>query len=225
MAGKLEILVQDDASEFNVAEVLPPIFSPVRNSERLGFASNCNAGAMRARGDVLLFLNQDTRAREGWFEPLMNLFEKKPLIGIVGPKLAIHNGTEDSIQSCGGLYDGRGGPFHRYLGYAADHWLVNICERVSWTTGAALAIRRNVFNACNGFDPAYRIGYFEDVDLCEKAKAIGYEVWYQPEAVFEHRAGSTGGIPPEIFKANSLLFHRRWDAKITPDTQAVMVNY
>ena len=240
--GKLEILVQDDCSDtFDVMEVLPPVFCPARNAERLGFAGNCNAGATRAKGDILLFLNQDTKARDDWVAPLLNLFETNPKVGIVGPKLIISNpvigivgpahapgsGIEiiDTIQSCGGLYDAHGGPYHRYLGYAADDWRVNICERISWTTGAALAIRRNLFNACMGFDVAYEIGYFEDVDLCEKAKRFGYAVWYQPESVFEHKAGSTGGIPPHVFKQNSILFHSRWDKVIVPDTTAVMVNY
>lgn len=224
-------------------EVLPPVFCPARNAERLGFAGNCNAGAARAKGDILLFLNQDTKARDGWIAPLLNLFETNPKVGIVGPKLItsqlhrVENPTKekdgsemvglilDDIQSCGGLYDVHGGPYHRYLGYAADDWRVNVCERVSWTTGAALAIRHNLFNACIGFDVTYELGYFEDVDLCEKAKRFGYEVWYQPESVFEHKAGSTGGIPPHIFRQNSLLFHSRWDKVIVPDTTAVMVNY
>src|SRR3990167_5928904 len=48
-AGKLEILVQDDCSDtFDVMEILPPIFCPARNAERLGFSGNCNAGAARA---------------------------------------------------------------------------------------------------------------------------------------------------------------------------------
>src|SRR3990167_2706691 len=239
-AGKLESLVQDDCSDtFDVMEGLRPVFCPARHDERLGFAGNCNAGAARAKGDILLFLNQDTKARDGWVAPLLNLFETNPMVGIVGPKLItsmtiratisnqpIPEGPEiDTIQSCGGLYDARGGPYHRYLGYAADDWRVNICERVSWTTGAALAIRRNLFNACMGFDIAYELGYFEDVDLCQKAKRLGYEVWYQPESVFEHKAGSTGGIPPHVFRQNSLLFHSRWDKVIVPDTTAVMVNY
>ena len=240
--GRLEILVQDDCSDtFDVMEVLPPVFCPARNAERLGFAGNCNAGAARAKGDILLFLNQDTKARDGWVAPLLNLFETNTKIGIVGSKLitfkdviyppailvsqGIEFSKEEIVQSCGGLYDAHGGPYHRYPGYAAADWRVNICERVSWTTGAALAIRRNLFNACMGFDVAYEIGYFEDVDLCEKAKRSGYEVWYQPESVFEHKSGSTGGIPPHVFRQNSLLFHSRWDKVIVPDTTAVMVDY
>ena len=77
----------------------------------------------------------------------------------------------------------------------------------------------------NGFDPAYKRGYFEDVDLCEKAKARGYEIRYRPESSFEHSVGTSGGIPAHIFKENSMLFHSRWDSRIKPDTNFIHVNY
>ena len=227
--GRLEILIQDDASpSFKATELIGSPISVAINEINLGFAGNCNVGAVRTSGDILLFLNQDTKARPDWFEPLMAMFDN-PQVGIVGPKLIFgqnpHGKPGDSIQSCGGLYDGGKGPYHRYLGWAADDWRVNICERVSWTTGAALAIRRELFVKAGGFDTAYRIGYFEDVDLCEKVKALGAEVWYCPEACFEHSVGSSGGVSPSVFKANSILFHNRWNDKITPDTTAIYVNY
>jgi len=192
----------------------------------MGFSGNCNAGAARAAGDVLLFLNQDTRARPGWFEPLLAAFGD-PQVGIVGPKLVFpaKEGQGETIQSCGGLYGANRGPYHRMLGWQADDWRVNIPERVSWTTGAALAVRRELFARAGGFDVRFRRGYFEDVALCEAVKALGYGVWYEPRAVFEHNTGTSGGVPPEIFRDNSLLFHRLWDAKITPDSRFSYVNY
>jgi GT2 family glycosyltransferase len=131
----------------------------------------------------------------------------------------------DFIQSCGGLYGGNKGPFHRMLGWSHDDWRVNISEQVSWTTGAALAIRRSTFEQVGGFDVGYVRGYFEDVDLCEAVKALGLKVWYQPRSVFEHRVGSSGGVPADIFKRNSFRFHDKWDAKIKPDTSISYVNF
>ena len=227
-AGRLEILVQDDCSpDFDLRETLGPPVKVERNSFNFGFAGNCNAGALRAQGNILLFLNQDTKARPGWFEPLVTAFEN-PRAGIVGLKLifmdAAHEGV-DSIASCGGWYDAGRGPFHRYLGWAAGDERVNRRERVSWTTGAALGIRRELFFSVGGF-PLYGRGYFEDVDLCEKVKRAGMEVWYEPEAMFEHKVAASGGTSPEAFRANSLRFHQRWDAHITPDLPSVfMVNY
>lgn len=225
-----EIIVQDDASTtFDAAELVGPPARVEVNPRNLGFAGNCNAGARRAQGDVLLFLNQDTKAHPGWFGPLMQAFEN-PLVGVVGPKLVFEQARaggvkELSIQSCGGLFDAGKGPFHRYLGFHADDWRVNVPERVSWTTGAALAIRRELFAQVGGFDEGYARGYFEDVALCMAARAAGAEVWYEPRAVFEHTVGSTGGIPPQVFKANSMRFHKQWDAAIVPDSPVVHVAY
>lgn len=228
VSGRIEILVQDDKSpDFDLREILGPPASVERNEKNLGFAGNCNAGARRSRGDVLLFLNQDTKAQPGWFPALMAMFDD-PKVGVVGGKMVFANkdaGEIDSIQSCGGWYDGGKGPFHRYLGWAADDWRVNQRERVSWTTGGCLAIRRELFGAVNGFDEGYLRGYFEDTDICEAVKALGFEIWYCPEAVFSHHAGASGGIPGEIFRANSLKFHQKWDKRITPDTAAIHVNY
>ena len=221
-SSQLEILVQDDCSDFDIYDVIG--MEPAqaqRNPVNLGFAGNCNAGAHRAKGDVILFLNQDTVAREGWFEPLLGMFQHDN-VGIVGPKLVL---PDNKIQSCGGWYGGNRGPFHRYLGWDANDWRVNVCERVSWITGAALAIRRELFFKVGGFDVGYERGYFEDTDLCEKVKEAGFEVWYCHEAVFEHNVGTSGGVPQHIFKANSLRFHQRWDAKIKPDTAVIHVPY
>lgn len=231
-AGQLEIIVQDDCSPFKVADIIGPPASVVVNKHNLGFAGNCNAGASRAHGDILLFLNQDTKARSEWFAPLVNIFSGKLNVGIVGPKLIFSGETipgqtidKWSIQSVGGLYGGNKGPYHRFIGFADDDWRVNMQEKVSWTTGAALAIRRELFFKVGGFDASYQQGYFEDVDLCEKVKAAGYEIWYEPLSCFEHSVGSTGGVAPEIFKANSMLFHSRWDAAIVPDSPVSHVNY
>ena len=232
--SRLEILVQDDCSpDFSIYDVIgmEPA-SAQRNERNLGFAGNCNAGAARSNGDVLMFLNQDTVAHDGWFDPLMSMFDD-PIVGIAGPKLVTHqarpvgSGVEewDAIQSCGGLYGGNRGPFHRWLGWSADDWRVNVRERVSWITGAALAIRRDLFFKVGGLDVGYERGYFEDVDLCEKVKAAGYEIWYCPDAIFQHLVGTSGGVPAEVFKTNSMRFHRRWDAMITPDTGIIHVNY
>jgi len=223
----VEILVQDDCSpDVNLAEILGPPAQVQRNEKNLGFAGNCNAGARRAQGEVLLFLNQDTLARPGWFAPLAAAFDD-PRVGIVGPKLVFppEGDGPATIQSCGGLYGGNKGPFHRYIGWAEDDWRVNIAERMSWTTGAALAIRRELFWQVGGYDEGYVRGYFEDVDLCEAVKAQGFEIWYCPAAVFEHRAGKSGGVPHQIFMSNSLRFHGKWDGRITPDTQVIHVNY
>lgn len=150
-----------------------------------------------------------------------------PAVGIVGPKLVFpgKDGAPDVIQSCGGLYGANKGPYHRMIGWLADDWRVNEPGRVSWTTGAALAIRRELFVQVGGFDVRYKRGYFEDTDLCMKATQAGHTIQYEPRACFEHDTGTSGGVPGEVFRDNSLLFHKLWDDKIVPDSKFSFVNF
>jgi GT2 family glycosyltransferase len=217
--------MDDHSPDYNLMEIpLPNGLLKGRTEQNYGFAGNCNLGAQHAPGDVLLFLNQDCRVyenRPGWLEAMIDVLER-PNVGIVGPRLVFGNGA---VQSVGGLFDGAKGPYHRDLGWANpfDRRL-SLPERVSWTTGAALMIRRADFLKVGGFDMGYQGGYFEDVDLCMKVQTqLGKEVWYCPGATFVHDVGSTGGNPK--FMENSRRFHALWDQHIEPDTSFVMVGY
>lgn len=226
----IQFLVQDDCSpSLDFRAVLPPCASSTaRNPVNLGFSGNCNAGAARASGDILFFVNQDVFAvgedadhqplSQNWDIHLVNAFTDAQ-VGIVGAKLLFPDGR---VQNAGGKFDGGCAPFHIGLGYSNHrYWEVNTPQEVSWTTGAALAIRRELFNQLGGFDTIYERGYFEDVELAVKARLAGYKVWYEPRCVLIHHTGTSGGSP--TFAKNAETFRKRWvDTKIIkPDITAI----
>lgn len=220
--------VQDDASPtVSFSALISPLVASVgRNAQNGGFAFNCNAGAAWATGEILFFVNQDVQAvygwSEGWDAALLMAFDD-PAVGVVGARLLFPNG---SVQSAGGLFDAAGAPFHRCLGYSNPaHREVSQPREVGWVTGAALAVRRSVFESVGGFDVAYERGYFEDTDLGLKVKQAGYKVWYEPGCTLVHAAGSTGGNPQ--FMHNARLFKTRWvdTGLITPDVPVQKVRY
>lgn len=219
-----EFIVQDDASpSYNAPAVIHPAFAHVqRNPHNVGFGSNCNAGAARASGDVLMFVNQDVYAvsewSHGWDAAVLSAFEDAA-VGIVGARLLFPTGQ---IQSAGGVFDAKCQPHHRCLGYSNPLYVeVNEPRPVSWVTGAALAVRRSLFEQAGGFNPAYERGYFEDVDLCLNVREQGHTVQYEPRCTLIHRTGTSGGSP--YFARNAALFRQRWveTGKVKPDVLAV----
>lgn len=223
----VEYLVQDDCSpHVNYPALIPPSVASVkRNEQNLGFAGNCNTGAARATGDVLFFVNQDVYGvygwSDGWDAALLAPFAD-PQVGIVAPRLLFPTG---GIQSCGGTFDALCQPVHKHLGAQnVHHPMLATPGPVEWATGAALAIRRDAFEALGGFDTAYAM-YFEDCDMCLRARERGLIVWYQPDCTLVHGVGSTGGSPH--FPASARLFKQRWveTRKVTAGTLAPTTRY
>jgi GT2 family glycosyltransferase len=170
------------------------------------FADMNNVGAAQAKHDILLFLNDDVTAqRAGWLEPLLGLVTR-PEIAIAGAKLVYPSGA---IQHAGitlGIGEGTG---HIGRGqFASDLWRwLNLRRNVSAVTGACMVIRRQVFIELKGFDTAFAVNY-NDVDLCLRARAAGYEVVYEPSATLRHDECATRGSGTKIEERE--LFWDRW---------------
>jgi GT2 family glycosyltransferase len=222
-----QYLVQDDASpHVNFNAVIPPEIADVeRNPINLGFAGNVNQGARRAVCQYVAMVNQDVYAVEqfskGWDTAILKAFED-PTVAIVAPRLLF---PDAAIQSAGGIVDGALQPVHRCLGWRnLAHPDINEPRDVTWATGAFLVIRRSVFEALGGLDTAYTM-YFEDADLCLRARELGWKVRYTPASTLVHPPGSTGGSPH--FLRSALTFKARWadTGRITPDVHSVGVRY
>lgn len=222
--SQIEYLVQDDCSPDVAYMALVPheIATVQRNEQNVGFAQNCNNGAARARGDVLFFVNQDVygvpQFSQGWDVALKAAFDD-PRVGIVGARLLFPDGR---VQSAGGRFDAALQPYHPCLGWSQiNHPDVITTRDMPWVTGAALAVRRWVWDTLGGFDTVYERGYFEDVDLCCRAWESGVTVRYEPEITLIHSVGSTGGNP--MFMKNAETFKRRWvdTRKVTADVPVV----
>ena len=146
------------------------------------FAENCNSGARKATSDILIFLNDDTMPHLGWLPPLLDAFND-PDVGIAGARLVYPDGR---IQHAGVWFDAPGGIL------TAHNELEDLESRdVDCVTGACLAIRRELFVACDGFDENFRNGY-EDVDLCLRVRAGGWRIRYVAESTLTHYESQSG---------------------------------
>ncbi|TFV90352.1 glycosyltransferase family 2 protein [Blastococcus sp. CT_GayMR16] len=185
----------------------------IKNPENRGFAIACNQGAYAASNNLLLFLNNDTRPRDGWLAFLSESISSDSDVAVVGCKLVFPGGE---IQHSGSVVslDERG--MLRGYNLTAD-----LPKRyVSAVTAAAMLVRRDAFLDIGGFDEAYWNSH-EDVDLCLRLGEVGWKILYDPRAIVQH-IESAGGEQRHVgIDAARVRFNERWVGKVTPEPRPV----
>lgn len=194
------------------------------NSRNSGYANSCNVGASYAKGKYLIFLNADTTVNPNWIKPLITPLQEDPEIGIVGN---IHL-KENKIHSCGSEWDWKSGSF-QHIGFtihnkqrlSSPYTLETLPEdlkkirEVQMVTGACFSISESLFRQFNGFNTDYKIGYWEDADLCMRIKSIGYKIICNPASVINHECGHSNSLGHPYFLENKKIFFKNWvDTKI-----------
>ena len=211
-----EVIVVDDASPDET--VLAPLVlgagvRVVRNERNLGFVKSCNRGAELARGSYLFFLNNDTLVRPGWLDQLVQTFERLPGVGVAGSKLINGDGT---LQESGGIIWRMGDGWNWGRGADPDEPRYSYLRDADYVSGAALMIRRALFEQLGGFDLAFAPAYYEDTDLCFRVRQAGWRVVVQPLSVVVHLEGQTSGTSvtgrgmKQYQAINHRTFYRRW---------------
>jgi GT2 family glycosyltransferase len=157
--------------------------------KNVGFGKAHNAGFGVSRSDVILFLNPDTRILPGALQALLDVFEDQR-VGITGPLLVDSAG--DIQPDCFGTRRtplstiGRKIFSQKKYSYRADDKVFE----TDWVSGGAMMVRRSVFEKIGGFDENFFM-YFEDVDLCLRAKNKGVSIAVNPKARIFHERGKS----------------------------------
>ena len=187
-----EVIIGDDVSPDPDHMVLSDIKGArhLRHAENLGFIENCNTCADAARGEYIVFLNNDTLLHPGWLEELYQTYFEHDNVGIVGSKLIFPTGE---LQEAGGLIweDASGWNWGR--GERADHPRYNYVRDVDYVSGAALMIKTSIWKEIGGFHSDLKRAYYEDTDCCFRVRAHGYRTLYQPHSTLIHIEGLTNG--------------------------------
>jgi GT2 family glycosyltransferase len=192
-----EVIVVDNNSQDGSPDLIAQQFPQVRLlrlPENLGFGAGNNAAAKIARGEFLLLLNTDTQLISDILPSLVGVMKERPEVGIVGPKLLNPDG---SLQLSTAWEIGIRGEYktlQQHRQYASPKSKAAIMQRfevareVDVVVGAALFIRRAVFDQLNGFDEHFFM-YCEESDLCQRAREWGWKVLYTPDVALIHVRG------------------------------------
>jgi len=215
-AAETEIIVVDDGSTDETASVLAAYGGAVRALTRPtngGFATACNDGAAAARGEYVVFLNNDTLPRAGWLDALAEFADRHPRAAVVGSKLLFANET---VQHAGVVICQDGRPRHIYAGFPADHPAVSRPRRFQAVTFASALVRRGAFAEVGGLDASFR-NCLEDADFCLRVGERDWEVHYCPDSVVYHLESVSRGRRSKEFHESEQLFRERWGDRVRRD--------
>jgi O-antigen biosynthesis protein len=155
----------------------------VQPEHNLGFAGGSNLGGSEIDADIVLLVNPDVELDPGFVVAMAEALDD-PAVGIVGARLL--NPDRATLQHAGGeLLLPLG--LSRHRGYnAPDAAPYDQPADVDYVTGAALGVRRATWEALGGFDTSFHPAYYEEVDLCLRAREAGLRVRYVPAASAMH---------------------------------------
>ena len=194
----LQIIVVDNASSDNSVQYIKtnyPGIILIENDKNYGYAGGCNIGAEKASGDYLIFLNNDTVQDEGWVSALVNTIDSNIDIAAVQPKILNYYDRSrfDYAGGSGGHMDIYCFPFARgriFSHQELDSGQYNNKERCFWSSGTCIMVRKNLFQKAGGFDDTF-FAHMEEVDLCWRFYAMGFEVWVDPNSRVYHKNALT----------------------------------
>ncbi|UOA09538.1 glycosyltransferase [Methylobacter sp. S3L5C] len=224
-----EIIVVDNGSQsddFQVLSAFKGAYKLLRLDVNRYFGEGNNIGAELAKGEFLLFMNNDVIVTPGWLAPLMAAFNDYPDCGVAGPKFIYPNGL---LQEAGALLDEEGGSIQIGKFQDPESPRFNHRREVDYVSAAAVLLRKKTFEKVLGFDFIYEPGYFEDVDLCLKIAQLELKTYYVSEACVVHHENATTADPKNGLRLNSLLainrekFVQRWGNYLKTDQHSDII--
>lgn len=188
-ADRLQVIVTDNGSSDGSADYVRrhfPQFDLVALEGNLGFAEGNNRGAAAAKNEWIGFLNNDMRLPPTWISDMVSLLDRHPDAASIGSKIMNWQGTEIDYVGSRINFQGHG----IQVDYGDKRSSFDRERRVLAPCGGAMMIRRDVFEQLQGWDGDF-FGFFEDVDLGWRVNLLGYDAWYNPQAVVYHRLHGT----------------------------------
>ncbi len=195
-----EIIIADNASTDGSKEWIKSTYPEIKITtfdQNYGYCGGNNRAVPFAEKEILLFLNNDVRVDKNWLHDLNRVFEQDDQVAAVQPKMKADKQPEyfEYAGAAGGYMDKFGYTFCRgriFDEVERDEGQYDNSVELFWASGAALAIRKDLFIESGGFDEDFEF-HMEEIDLCWRLQNQGYKIGYAPESVIYHLGG--GSLP------------------------------
>jgi len=205
-----EILAVDNASTDGTARAIRARWTGVRvidAGENLGFAGGNNLGIRQSFGSLVLLLNPDTAVSAGAIDALVGAVDRRPDVGIVGPRLI---DTGGHAELSWGKMVSPFGELRQQLVTRSAESLTRREREVDWVSGACLLVRRDAAEEVGLLDERYFM-YLEDVDFCAAVRGRGWKVLFTPTAEVVHMRGQSrataSAATEQAYRRSQLAFY------------------
>jgi len=201
---KHEVIVIDNASPDDTSEWVISQFPEVRLIKapvNLGYGRGANLGVQCSRGKQVVIMNSDIIVTKNWLSPLLGALEN-PSVVIASP---VYLDLEMTLTEAGTELTADG--------HVHAHRIPSgTIRRVDHISAACWAISKDWFDRIGGFDPAYGLGYYEDVDLATLAAAQNRSVVAVPQSQVIHEGGGSfnSHVVAELSHRNHKRLSTRW---------------
>ena len=216
-----EIVVVDNASQDSSPDAISIYFPQVcvlRQAENVGFGAGNNIGAKQAQGEFLWLLNSDTCLTHDILSAQIAQLQSDPKIGIVGPMLLNPDGSfQLSVSKAIGIV-GELQTLQQVRQYRHPQSRTKLAkfystlQSVAIVRGAAMVMRRSLFEQLGGFDENFFM-YFEESDLCQRVRTLGFKVVYMPAVSLMHLGGYSVSKEPDRmaleYRRSQLYYYRK----------------
>jgi N-acetylglucosaminyl-diphospho-decaprenol L-rhamnosyltransferase len=181
----------------------------IQSGANLGFGRANNLGFENVQTPYVLFLNPDAVIRPDSVGRMLDFLDARPEAGILGPAM-LNRGYPGQLVS---KFPTPGSMIREALGRRPRAYFIGPDTppfRIDWIGGAALLVRSELMRTLGGFDPRFFL-YFEETDLCLRARLLGVQTWLLGTAVADHIGGAStskalvamhrGCIPDHFFRS------------------------
>lgn len=193
-----ETYVADNASTDDSIPFLKSTFPSVKiiqNKENGGYAKGYNDALKNIKADVFCLLNSDVEVSQNWLTPIIEAFKTDSNTAIIQPKLLDYKKKDffEYAGAAGGFIDKYAYPYCRgriFNTIEKDLGQYPNTTEIFWASGACLFIRSTIFKELKGFDETF-FAHMEEIDLCWRAKNLGYSIKYVGASTVYHVGGAT----------------------------------